>query len=103
MYQHIKVPTVGEKIRVKSDYSIEVPDQPIVSFMEGDGIGVDITPVMVDVVNAAVAKAYGGKRKISWMEVYAGEKAVRVYGDNVWLPEETLHALRDYVVSIKGP
>ena len=71
--------------------------------MEGDGIGVDITPVMVDVVNAAVAKAYGGKRKISWMEVYAGEKAVRVYGDNVWLPEETLHALRDYVVSIKGP
>jgi len=103
MYEHIKVPTVGEKIRVKSDYSIEVPDQPIVSFMEGDGIGVDITPVMVDVVNAAVAKAYGGKRKISWMEVYAGEKAVRVYGDNVWLPEETLHALRDYVVSIKGP
>ncbi len=103
MYQHIKVPTVGEKIRVKSDYSLEVPDQPIVSFMEGDGIGVDITPVMVDVVNAAVAKAYGGKRKISWMEVYAGEKAVRVYGDNVWLPEETLHALRDYVVSIKGP
>jgi len=103
MYQHIKVPTVGEKIRVKSDYSIEVPDQPIVSFMEGDGIGVDITPVMVDVVDAAVAKAYGGKRKISWMEVYAGEKAVRVYGDNVWLPEETLHALRDYVVSIKGP
>ncbi len=103
MYQHIKVPTVGEKIRVKSDYSIEVPDQPIVSFMEGDGIGVDLTPVMVDVVNAAVAKAYGGKRKISWMEVYAGEKAVRVYGDNVWLPEETLHALRDYVFSIKGP
>jgi len=103
MYEHIKVPTVGEKIRVKSDYSIEVPDQPIVSFMEGDGIGVDITPVMVDVVDAAVAKAYGGKRKISWMEVYAGEKAVRVYGDNVWLPEETLHALRDYVVSIKGP
>ena len=103
MYQHIKIPTVGEKIRVKSDYSLEVPDQPIVSFMEGDGIGVDITPVMVDVVNAAVAKAYGGKRKISWMEVYAGEKAVRVYGDNVWLPEETLQALRDYVVSIKGP
>jgi isocitrate dehydrogenase len=103
MYQHIKVPTVGEKIRVKSDYSLDVPDQPIVSFMEGDGIGVDITPVMVDVVNAAVAKAYGGKRKISWMEVYAGEKSVRVYGDNVWLPEETLHALRDYVVSIKGP
>jgi len=103
MYQHIKVPTVGEKIRVKSDYSLDVPDQPIISFLEGDGTGVDITPVMKTVVDAAVARAYGGKRKISWMEVYAGEKSVRVYGDNVWLPEETLHAVRDFVVSIKGP
>ncbi len=103
MYQHIKVPTVGEKIRVKSDYSLEVPDQPIISFLEGDGTGVDITPVMKTVVDAAVARVYGGRRKISWMEVYAGEKSVRVYGDNVWLPEETLHAVRDYVVSIKGP
>jgi isocitrate dehydrogenase len=103
MYQHIKVPTVGEKIRVKSDHSLEVPDQPIIPFLEGDGTGVDITPVMKTVVDAAVARAYGGKRKISWMEVYAGEKSVRVYGDNVWLPEETLHAVRDFVVSIKGP
>jgi len=103
MYQHIKVPTVGEKIRVKSDHSLDVPDQPIISFLEGDGTGVDITPVMKTVVDAAVARAYGGRRKISWMEVYAGEKSVRVYGDNVWLPEETLHAVRDFVVSIKGP
>ncbi len=103
MYQHIKVPTVGEKIRVKSDHSLDVPDQPIISFLEGDGTGVDITPVMKTVVDAAVARAYGGKRKISWMEVYAGEKSVRVYGDNVWLPDETLHAVRDFVVSIKGP
>ena len=103
MYQHIKVPTVGEKIRVKSDYSLEVPDRPIIPFLEGDGTGVDITPVMKTVVDAAIARAYGGKRQISWMEVYAGEKSVRVYGDNVWLPEETLHAVRDFVVSIKGP
>ncbi|NDU91652.1 MAG: NADP-dependent isocitrate dehydrogenase [Ferrovum sp.] len=103
MYQHIKVPAVGEKIRVNPDHSLDVPDQPIISFMEGDGTGVDITPVMKTVVDAAVACAYGGKRKISWMEVYAGEKSVRVYGDNVWLPEETLHAVRDFVVSIKGP
>ncbi len=103
MYQHIKVPAVGEKIRVKSDHSLEVPDQPIIPFLEGDGTGVDITPVMKTVVDAAVERAYGGKRKISWMEVYAGEKSVRVYGDNVWLPEETLHAVRDFVVSIKGP
>ncbi|MDE1941815.1 MAG: NADP-dependent isocitrate dehydrogenase [Betaproteobacteria bacterium] len=103
MYQHIKVPATGEKIRVKPDYSLDVPDQPIIPFIEGDGTGVDITPVMKAVVDAAVARAYGGRRKISWMEVYAGEKSVRVYGDNVWLPEETLHAVRDYVVSIKGP
>ncbi|MDE1989029.1 MAG: NADP-dependent isocitrate dehydrogenase [Betaproteobacteria bacterium] len=103
MYQHIKVPASGEKIRVKPDYSLDVPDQPIIPFIEGDGTGVDITPVMKAVVDAAVARAYGGRRKISWMEVYAGEKSVRVYGDNVWLPEETLHAVRDYVVSIKGP
>jgi isocitrate dehydrogenase len=103
MYQHIKIPAVGERISVRPDYSLDVPNQPIIPFIEGDGTGVDITPVMIDVVDAAVAKAYGGKRKISWMEVYAGEKSTRVYGDNVWLPEETLHALREYVVSIKGP
>ncbi len=103
MYQHIKVPTEGSKIHVRPDLTLDVPDQPIIPFIEGDGTGVDITPPMMAVVDAAVAKAYGGKRRISWMEVYAGEKSTRVYGDNVWLPEETLHAVRDYVVSIKGP
>ncbi|MCC6069330.1 NADP-dependent isocitrate dehydrogenase [Ferrovum sp. PN-J185] len=103
MYQHIKIPAVGEKITVNSNGSLNVPDQPIIPFLEGDGTGVDITPVMKAVVDAAVQKSYGGKRKISWMEVYAGEKSVHVYGDNVWLPEETLDAVRDYVVSIKGP
>ncbi len=103
MYQHIKVPASGEKIRVNPDFSLAVPDQPIVPFLEGDGTGVDITPVMKAVVDAAVAKAYGGRRSIAWMEVYAGEKSVRVYGDNVWLPDETLEVVRDYVVSIKGP
>jgi isocitrate dehydrogenase len=102
-YKHIKVPAVGEKIRVRSDNSLEVPNQPIIPFIEGDGTGVDITPVMIKVVDAAVAKAYGGKRKISWMEIYAGEKSCRVYGENVWLPDETLEASREYVVSIKGP
>ncbi|OZB31463.1 MAG: NADP-dependent isocitrate dehydrogenase [Ferrovum sp. 34-44-207] len=103
MYQHIKIPSVGEKITVKSDGSLNVPDHPIISFLEGDGTGVDITPVMKAVVDAAVEKSYGDKRKIAWMEVYAGEKSVRIYGDNVWLPEETLEVVRDYVVSIKGP
>ena len=103
MYQHIKVPASGEKIRVNPDFSLAVPDQPIIPFLEGDGTGVDITPVMKAVVDAAVARAYGGRRSIAWMEVYAGEKSVRVYGDNVWLPDETLEVVRDYVVSIKGP
>jgi len=103
MYQHIKVPTVGEKITVNSDYSLNVPDQPIIPYIEGDGTGFDITPVMIDVVDAAVSKAYGGKRKISWMEIYAGEKSTKVYGPDVWLPEETLEVLKDYVVSVKGP
>ena len=99
---HIQVPP-GKKITVNSDYSLNVPDQPIIPFIEGDGIGKDITPVMRRVVDAAVSKAYGGKRAIAWMEVYAGEKAVATYGDNHWLPEETLKAIREYVVSIKGP
>jgi isocitrate dehydrogenase len=103
MYQHIKIPTQGERIQVRADFSLEVPDQPIIPFLEGDGTGVDITPAMMAVVDAAVAKAYGGRRKIAWMEVFAGEKSTRVYGDNVWLPDETLHAIREYVVSIKGP
>jgi len=103
MYQHIKVPSQGEKIRVNADLSLDVPDQPIIPFIEGDGTGRDITPVMLKVVDAAVAKAYGGKKKIHWMEMYAGEKATRVYGPDVWLPEETVQAAREYVVSIKGP
>jgi isocitrate dehydrogenase len=103
MYQHIKVPQGGQKIKVNPDFSLEVPDQPIIPYIEGDGTGADITPVMIKVVDAAVAKAYGGKKKIHWMEVYAGEKSTRVYGPDVWLPPETLEAVRDYVVSIKGP
>ena len=102
-YQHIKVPTSGSKITVNPDFSLNVPDEPIIPFIEGDGTGMDITPVMLKVVDAAVAKAYGGKKKIHWMEVFAGEKSTKVYGPDVWLPEETLAALRDYVVSIKGP
>ena len=103
MYQHIKVPEAGLKIKVRPDFSLEVPDQPIIPYIEGDGTGADITPVMIKVVDAAVAKAYGGRKKIHWMEVYAGEKATRVYGPDVWLPLETLEAVKDYVVSIKGP
>jgi isocitrate dehydrogenase len=103
MYQHIKVPANGEKIRVNKDGSLAVPDQPIIAYIEGDGTGVDITPVTIKVVNAALARAYGGRRKIVWMEIFAGEKSTKVYGENVWLPEETLHAAKEYVVSIKGP
>jgi isocitrate dehydrogenase len=103
MYQHIKVPADGKKITVNGDFSLTIPDNPIIPYIEGDGTGVDITPVMIKVVDAAVAKAYGGKRKISWMEVFAGEKSTKVYGPDVWLPEETLKAVKEYVVSIKGP
>ncbi|MGG1944714.1 NADP-dependent isocitrate dehydrogenase [Trinickia sp. NRRL B-1857] len=102
-YQHIKVPTGGDKITVNADFSLNVSDQPIIPYIEGDGTGFDITPVMIKVVDAAVEKAYSGKRKIHWMEIYAGEKATKVYGPDVWLPEETLQVLKDYVVSIKGP
>jgi isocitrate dehydrogenase len=103
MSTHIKVPAAGQKITVNANGTINVPDQPIIPFIEGDGTGVDITPVMIKVVDAAVAKAYGGKRTIRWMEIYAGEKATRIYGPDVWLPEETLAAMQEYVVSIKGP
>ncbi len=103
MYQHIKTPTEGEKILVNADFSLSVPDNPVIPFIEGDGIGADITPVMKHVVDAAVSRAYYSKRKISWMEIYAGEKSNRVYGENVWLPDETLDAAREYVISIKGP
>ena len=103
MYQHIKVPSTGQKITVNKDYSLTVPANPIIPFIEGDGTGVDITPVMRRVVDSAVQVAYGAKRKVVWMEMYAGEKSCKVYGANVWLPEETLQASREFVVSIKGP
>ena len=102
-YQHIKVPADGQKITVNADHSLNVPDNPIIPFIEGDGIGVDITPVMIDVTDAAVAKAYGGKRSIAWMEIYSGEKSLEVYGEDQWLPEETLDAMREFIVGIKGP
>jgi len=102
-YQKIQVPTGGDKITVNADMSLNVPNNPIIPFIEGDGIGADISPVMIKVVDAAVEKAYQGQRKIAWMEVYAGEKATRVYDQDTWLPRETLEAVRDYVVSIKGP
>src|SRR5476651_1041549 len=103
MSQHVKVPTAGQKIKVNQDFSLNVPDNPIIPYIEGDGTGADITPVMIRVIDAAVAKSYGGTRKINWMEIYAGEKSTTVYGPDVWLPEETLAILKDYVVSIKGP
>ena len=102
-YQHIQVPTSGEKITVNQDGSLNVPNNPIIPFMEGDGIGVDITPPMIEVVNAAVEKAYGGSKSISWMEVYCGEKSVATYGADEWLPDETLEAFKEYKVGIKGP
>ena len=102
-YEHIDVPSTGEKITVAEDGTLNVPDQPIIPFIEGDGIGVDITPVMRKVVDTAVAKAYGGTRQIVWMEVYSGEKSLDVYGPDEWLPEETLTAMREFVVGIKGP
>jgi len=102
-YEQITIPSDGEKIGVNPDNSLDVPSRPIIPYIEGDGIGVDITPVMKDVLDAAVERAYGGERGIAWMEIYAGEKSTRVYGDDVWLPDETLAAVRDFVVSIKGP
>jgi isocitrate dehydrogenase len=102
-YQKITVPADGDKITVNADLSLNVPNHPIIPYIMGDGIGVDITPVMIKVVDAAIAHAYGTKRAISWMEIYCGEKATKVYGPDVWLPPETFEALREYVVSIKGP
>lgn len=102
-YQKLAVPVGAEKITINAQGKLHVPDRPIILFMEGDGIGVDITPVMKRVVEAAVAKAYSGARSIAWMEIYAGEKATRVYGKDQWLPAETLAAIRDYAVAIKGP
>lgn len=102
-FQKIVVPEGGRKITVNDDNSLNVPDEPVIPFIEGDGIGVDVTPAMKIAIDAAVQKAYNGKKKIHWMEVYAGEKATQVYDADTWLPEETLEAVKDYVVSIKGP
>ena len=102
-YQNIKIPETGSKITLNDDGSLNVPNDPIIPYIEGDGIGIDITPAMLNVVDSAVAKSYGGEKKISWMEVYCGEKSTEVYGDDVWLPDETIEALKEYVVSIKGP
>jgi len=103
MSSKIVAPSFGEKITVNQDNTLNIPDQPIIPFIEGDGIGVDITPAMKKVVDTAVEKAYGGKKKIAWMEVFAGEKATKVYDKDTWLPEETMQAVKDYVISIKGP
>jgi isocitrate dehydrogenase len=102
-YQHITVPADGKKISVNSDNSLNVPDHPIIPYITGDGTGIDITPVMLKVVNAAVKKAYQDKRAIHWMEIFAGEKATQIYGKDVWLPEETLGAVKEFLISIKGP
>jgi isocitrate dehydrogenase len=102
-YEKIQVPADGQKIGVAADFTLLVPDRPIIPYIEGDGIGVDITPAMRRVVDAAVEKAYGGRRQVRWMEIYAGEKSTHMYDEDVWLPEETLAAVRDFSVSIKGP
>lgn len=102
-YQKISIPTNGQALSLRNDGTLNVPNQIIIPYIEGDGIGVDITPVMKRVVDAAVARAYKGERSIAWMEIYAGEKATQVYGENHWLPSETLDALREYKIGIKGP
>ena len=101
-FQHIKVPQ-GDKITIAADNSLSIPNHPIIPYIEGDGIGVDITPVMIDVIDAAVRHAYAGERSIRWMEVYAGEKSLEIYGPGEWLPDETVQAIREYIVAIKGP
>jgi len=102
-FDKITTPNNAEKIQVNQDLSLSVPESPIIPFIEGDGIGVDITPVMRHVIDSAVTKAYDGKRRIGWMEIFAGEKACKIYGDNVWMPDETLEAIREFSVAIKGP
>ena len=102
-YDYIEVPASGEAITANPDHTLNVPDRPIIPYVEGDGIGIDVTPVMLEVVNAAVSRAYGDARKIEWMQVYAGQRATEVYGGDVYMPDETLHAMEKYLVSIKGP
>jgi len=103
MLNKINLPKNASKITVNSNSTLNVPDRPIIPFIEGDGIGVDITPAMLKVVNQAVLKAYNGQKEIAWMEIYAGEKATKIYDKDTWLPQETLDAMKEYVVSIKGP
>ncbi|MCK6427358.1 MAG: NADP-dependent isocitrate dehydrogenase [Burkholderiaceae bacterium] len=103
MVSHIQVPVDGQRISARPDGSLDVPAHPIVPFIEGDGVGIDVTPVMRRVVDAAVQRVYGDARRIHWMEIYAGEKATRLYGPDVWLPDETLQAIQDHLVAIKGP
>lgn len=102
-YQNVSIPENGEKISVNSDFSLTVPNFPIIPYIEGDGIGVDVTPVMKSVVDAAVSKCYDNERKIMWTEIFAGEKATRTYGQDAWLPDETIEAIKDFKVAIKGP
>ncbi|TDE55812.1 isocitrate/isopropylmalate family dehydrogenase, partial [Salmonella enterica] len=102
MESKVVVPAEGEKITAQNG-KLNVPHNPIIPFIEGDGIGVDVTPAMLKVVDAAVEKAYKGERKISWMEIYTGEKSTQLYGQDVWLPQETLDLIREYRVAIKGP
>ena len=102
-YKNIKIPSVGEKISFDKTGKLVVPDNPIIPYIEGDGIGIDISPAMIAVVDRAVEVAYEGKKNISWMEVYCGEKSTEVYGKDIWLPDETIEALKEYIVSIKGP
>ncbi|MDZ7694321.1 MAG: isocitrate/isopropylmalate family dehydrogenase [Balneolaceae bacterium] len=102
-YEKITPPDTGDKVKKNSDGTLNVPDNPVIPFIEGDGIGVDITPTMRHVIDSAIKKAYGGEKEIEWFEIYAGEKAVKFYGDDEWLPEDTLQAIRDYLVAIKGP
>lgn len=103
MVSKVVVPQDGAKITANAEGVLTVPNNPIIPYIEGDGIGADVTPAMLKVVNAAVAKAYNGEREIKWMEIYAGEKSTKVYGENVWLPEETYDFIKDYCVAIKGP
>lgn len=103
MESKVVIPTQGQKITVDASGKLQVPHNPIIPFIEGDGIGVDVTPAMLNVVNAAVEKAYKGERKIAWMEIYTGEKSTHVYGEGAWLPAETLDFIREYCVAIKGP
>lgn len=103
MISQLNVPSGGKKITISENGQLEVPSNPIIPYIEGDGIGADVTPAMITVVNAAVAKAYNSARQIHWMEIFAGEKSTQIYGDDIWMPQETLAAVKDYVVSIKGP